>query len=152
MIKQILAPLRGVAIAAVMALGVAACSSNGMNAQPQASLYDRLGGKEALSAVVNHLWGVVAADERINGRFANTQPAAFAGQLVDFLCQGTGGPCQYQGKNMHDAHTGMNLSSAEFMALGDDVVQTLNHFKVPAAEQKEVMDLLISMQGDVIDH
>jgi len=150
MITRTFSSLRGMAVAALVVLTVAACS--GTASKPQATLYDRLGGKEALTAVVGHLWGVVAADERINGRFANTKPEIFAGQLVDFLCQGTGGPCQYQGQNMHDAHEGMNLSGAEFMALGEDVATTLNHFKVPAAEQKEVMDLLISMQDSVINH
>lgn len=119
---------------------------------PQPTLYERLGGKEALTAVVNHLWGVVAADERINGRFAKTSPEAFAGQLIDFLCEGTGGPCNYEGKDMLAAHTGMNITEAEFMALGEDVKQTLEHFSVPAAEQEEVMAMLIGMKGAVVGH
>ena len=57
------------------------------------SLYDRLGGKDALTAVVGELWSVVGADARINRYFAKTRPEIFAGRLVDFLCQASGGPC-----------------------------------------------------------
>ena len=115
------------------------------------SLYDRLGGKEALMAVVGELWNVVAADARINGRFKNTKPEAFGGQLVDFLCQASGGPCTYQGKDMKAAHTGMKLNDAEFNALAEDTTKALNKFKVPAKEQSEVIGLLASLKGDVVN-
>jgi len=114
------------------------------------NLYARLGGKEALQAVVGELWNQVAADARINGRFKNTKPEAFGGQLVDFLCQASGGPCQYKGQDMKAAHTGMNLSDAEFNALAEDTTKALNKFKVPAKEQGEVMGLLGSLKGDIV--
>jgi len=126
-----------------------ACS--GMPKQEK-SLYERLGGKEAITAVVNHLWTVVAKDDRINHYFANTNPDVFAGQMIDFLCQGTGGPCVYKGKDMYAAHTGMHLSNADFDALAEDTVQTLNHFKVPQQEQDEVMKLLGGMRESIINH
>jgi hemoglobin len=115
------------------------------------SLYQRLGGKGALTAVVNELWAVVAADTRINARFAHTKPEAFGGQLVDFLCQASGGPCKYQGQDMKTAHTGMKLDDADFNALAEDTVKALDKFKVPATEKGEVMNLLGSLKGDVIN-
>ena len=115
------------------------------------SLYQRLGGKDALTAVVGELWAVVAADARINGRFAHTNPDAFGSQLVAFLCQASGGPCQYQGKDMKAAHAGMQLSVAEFKALAEDTVKALDKFKVPSGEKGEVMALLGSLQGDVVN-
>lgn len=114
-------------------------------------LYERLGGKPALTAVVNELWAVVAADARINARFAHTKPEAFGGQLVDFLCQASGGPCKYQGKDMKSAHTGMKLSDAEFAALAEDTVKALDKFKVPVGEKNEVIGLLASLKGDVVN-
>lgn len=120
-------------------------------AEPAAKpLYDRLGGKEALNAVVAELWSVVAADARINSHFANTKPEIFAGQLVDFLCQASGGPCQYKGKDMLAAHTGMQLSEADFNALAEDTVVVLDKFKVPAQEKGEVMGMLGSLKGAVV--
>jgi hemoglobin len=116
------------------------------------SLYERLGGKPALQAVVGELWNNVAADARINGRFKHTKPEAFGGQLVDFLCQASGGPCRYQGKDMKAAHTGMKLTDAEFTALAEDTTKALDKFKVPAKEQGEVIGLLASLKGDVVGH
>jgi len=115
------------------------------------SLYERLGGKAALTAVVNELWAQVAADTRINAYFAHTKPEAFGGQLVDFLCQASGGPCGYHGKDMKTAHTGMKLTDADFNALAEDTVKALNKFKVPAREKDEVMGLLGSLRGDVVN-
>lgn len=115
------------------------------------SLYQRLGGKDALIAVVNELWTVVAADTRINARFAHTKPEAFGAQLVDFLCQASGGPCKYLGKDMKTAHTGMQLNGADFNALAEDTVKALDKFKVPSDEKNEVMNLLGSLKGDIID-
>lgn len=114
-------------------------------------LYERLGGKAAIQAVVGELWNVVAADARINGRFKNTKPEAFGSQLADFLCQASGGPCQYKGKDMKSAHAGMKLTDAEFTALAEDTTKALNKFKVPAKEQSEVIGLLASLKGDVVN-
>lgn len=119
---------------------------------PAKPLYDRLGGKEALNAVVGELWTVVAADARINRYFAKTKPEAFAGQLVDFLCQASGGPCQYKGQDMLAAHKGMQLSEADFNALAEDTVVVLDKFKVPAQEKGEVMGMLGSLKGAVVGH
>ena len=116
------------------------------------SLYTRLGGKPALTAVVNELWAVASADVRINARFAHTKPEVFGAQLVDFLCQAAGGPCKYQGRDMKSAHTGMHLTDDEFTALAEDTIKALDKFKVPAAEKNEVISLLSSLKGDVVNH
>ena len=125
--------------------------ASGAFAADSKPLYERLGGKTALTAVVNELWAVVSADSRINARFARTKPEIFGAQLIDFLCQASGGPCAYQGKDMKNAHTGMQLSAAEFNALAEDTAKALDKFKVPATEKNEVLSLLGSLKGDVIN-
>lgn len=115
------------------------------------TLYERLGGKPALEAVVGELWTVAAADKRINARFANTKPEVFAGKLVAFLCVAAGGPCKYDGRDMKTAHTGMKLTEAEFNALAEDTAQVLDKFKVPAKEKGEVMGMLGGLKGDIIN-
>ncbi|MBI5901649.1 MAG: group 1 truncated hemoglobin [Rhodocyclales bacterium] len=134
----------------LLAVGLAAVILSTAGFAADKTLYERLGGKEALQAVVGELWNNVAADARINGRFKNTKPEAFGGQLVDFLCQASGGPCQYKGKDMKAAHTGMKLTDAEFTALAEDTTKALNKFKVPAKEQSEVIGMLASLKGDVV--
>lgn len=135
-------------LAAIGLLSLSLCAA--ARAADAPSLYQRLGGKDALTAVVNELWATVAQDVRINARFAHTNPQVFGSQLVDFLCQASGGPCQYKGRDMKAAHTGMKLSDAEFSALAEDTAKTLDKFKVPAAEKGEVMNLLGSLKGDVV--
>lgn len=144
--RQFIKASLGFAAAAALTLSLA-----GSVAAAEKSLYDRLGGKPALQAVVGELWNNVAADQRINGRFATTKPDVFGAQLVDFLCQASGGPCKYTGKDMSAAHKGMNLSAGEFNALAEDTVKALDKFKVPAQEKGEVMGLLGSLKGAVIN-
>lgn len=134
----------------IAAAALAASLSLGAQAADP-SLYERLGGKPALQAVVGELWNIVAADARINGRFKHTKPEAFGGQLVDFLCQASGGPCQYKGRDMESAHTGMKLTDAEFNALAEDTTKALDKFKVPAKEQGEVIGMLASLKGAVVN-
>ncbi|MEJ8837913.1 group I truncated hemoglobin [Ramlibacter sp. AN1133] len=138
--------------AAILATSAAAflCTAPAAAQTAPRTLYDRLGGKEALGAVVGELWSVVAADARINRHFARTRPEAFAGQLVDFLCQASGGPCQYKGKDMLAAHTGMQLTDGDFTALAEDTALVLDRFKVPAQEKGEVMNMLGGLKPAVV--
>lgn len=137
-------------LALFIALTVSSLSLSAVAAEK--SLYDRLGGKPALEAVVGELWAITAKDARINKYFAKTKPEVFASQLVDFLCQASGGPCKYAGKNMYDAHTGMKLSEADFNALAENIVKALDKFKVPATEKGEVMNMLGGLKQATINH
>jgi hemoglobin len=76
------------------------------SAQSGKSLYERLGGKPAIQAVVDDFIGNVAADPRINGFFANADIPRLKRMLVDQICEASGGPCKYTGKSMKEAHAG----------------------------------------------
>ena len=115
------------------------------------SLYDRLGGKSSISAVVDQCVANVAADTRINGRFAITDIRKLKGQLVDQVCMATGGPCTYSGRDMKTAHTGMKISNGDFRALLEDLVKALDMFKVPAQEKGELLGLLGPMKKDIVE-
>lgn len=128
---------------------LAGCSQT--PSKPAASLYDRLGGKEAITAVVDDLSANVAADNRINQRFAKANIKQFKANMVDLLCMGSGGPCTYKGLDMKTVHTGMKISEAEFGAMAENVVKTMNKFNVPAREQGEVMGMLGGMKGDIVN-
>ena len=128
---------------------LAGCSQT--PAKPAASLYDRLGGKEAITAVVDDLSANVAADNRINQRFTKANIKQFKANMVDLLCMGSGGPCAYKGLDMKTVHTSMKISDAEFGAMAENVVRTLNKFNVPAREQSEVMGMLGGMKGDIVN-
>ena len=115
------------------------------------SLYDRLGGKPAITAVVDDFVGNVAADDRINKFFAKTNIARLKIRLVEQICAGSGGPCTYKGRSMKAAHRGMGVSGADFGALVGDLKLTLNKFQVPAREQGELLAILGPMKKDIVE-
>ena len=120
------------------------------------SLYDRLGGKKAITAVVDEFVGRVAADKRINGFFGNTasDPARlkmFKMNLVNQICEASGGPCKYTGKDMKTAHRGMGISGADFGALVEDLVGALDKFKVGKMEKDQLLGALGPMKTDIVE-
>jgi hemoglobin len=121
--------------------------SGGMGNKP---LYDRLGGKPAIQAVVDDFIGNVAGDGRINRRFANADIPRLKRMLVDQICEASGGPCKYAGANMLDAHRGMNITEAEFTALVEDLIKSLDKFKVPAQEKTELLTALGGMKPQIV--
>jgi hemoglobin len=115
------------------------------------SLYERLGGKDAIVAVVDDFVGRCAGDARINAKFARTDVPRLKAMLVDQVCQASGGPCTYSGRSMKETHDGMGVTGGEFDALVEDLVATLNQFGVPHAEQDELLGLLIPMRGEIVE-
>jgi hemoglobin len=131
------------------AMGVAQSASD--------SLYMHLGGKPAITAVVDEFVGRVAADPRINSFFAATAAdpkrlAAFKAKLVDQICQAAGGPCTYKGKDMKSAHAGMGIQSSQFDALVEDLVGALDKFKVADADKQALLEVLGPMKPDIVAH
>lgn len=149
--------LAAVAIAAIAALGacstreipVAAASSQ--TAMAEASLYDRLGGQPAITAVVDQFVANVAGDDRINHFFAKTDPVKFKALLSDQICQATGGPCTYTGRDMKTAHAKFRIKEADWNALVEDLVAALDQFSVPEQEKNELLGLLVPMKGDIVN-
>src|SRR5260370_39111750 len=112
---------------------------------------ERLGGIGARTAVVEEFRDRVAGDDRINLKFARTDLARLTKMLIDQVCEATGGPCRYNGRNMKEAHAGMNVTKGEFSALVEDLVGTLNQFKVPSAAQYELLAILRLLQYGIVE-
>jgi hemoglobin len=120
-------------------------------ADGEKSLYDRLGGKDAITAVVNEFVAIVGADSRINKFFANTDLDHLKMELVNQICQAAGGPCKYTGGSMKEVHAGMGVTTADFNALVEDLVTALNKFKVGDKEQGELLGVLGPMKSDIVE-
>ena len=141
--------MRIIAVTALTAFAFAGAAA----AQAQTkSLYERLGGQAALVAVVDDFVVTVAADKRINHFFASTDIAHLKKEIVDQICNATGGPCSYTGKDMKTAHAGMGVTAVDFDALVQDLGKTLNKFKVPKKEQNELVAILAPLRGDIVAH
>ena len=140
--------LRAATLAVVISF--AACSTP-MKPMADQSLYQRLGGKEAITAVVDDFIGNVAGDARINKRFANANIPRLKMLLVEQICAASGGPCTYTGRDMTTAHTGMNIQPSEFDALVEDLVKSLDKFKVPEREKGELLGALGGMKPAIVN-
>ena len=138
-------------ILAAVALAATGCASMDSGNAPKQPLYDRLGGKGAIQAVVDDFIGNVAADARINQRFANADIPRLKTKLVEQICEASGGPCKYKGKNMKAAHMGMGVSGADFDALVEDLVGALDKFKVGAHEKDQLLGALGPMKTDIVE-
>ena len=117
-------------------------------------LFVRLGGLAGITAVVDEFLRIVMADDRINARVANVDLAHLRQMAIDQLCDATGGGpivgCKYTGKNMVEAHTGMNITDAEFDAAVEDLGRAMDSSKVPEDVKKELLGGLAGMSGDIV--
>lgn len=140
--------LRHSLAAVTVAVALTACA--GLQPAPEKSLYERLGGMPAITAVIDDFVANVAADPRINGFFAGTDIPRLKRLLVAQVCEAGGGPCRYDGRPMKAAHAGMGISEGHFNALVEDLVKSLDRFKVPAREQNELLGILGPMKGEIV--
>jgi hemoglobin len=120
------------------------------------TLYKSLGGKKAITAVVDDFVGRVAADDRINSYFKATASdpkrlGKFKMNLVDQICEASGGPCKYKGKDMKAAHAGMGIGSADFDALVQDLVASLDKYMVKEGDKQVLLGVLGPMKKDIVE-
>jgi hemoglobin len=124
-------------------------------AQPAAreSLYRRLGGYDALAAVTDDFLGRLAADPKL-GRFfvglSTDSRTRVRQHIVDFLCMATGGPCKYVGRDMQTVHTGLGITEDDWSTMVRLLGETLNKFKVAAAEQQDVLNALAPLKSQIV--
>ncbi len=134
-------------------VALAGCATTGEQmASKERSLYGRLGGKSVITAVVDDFVVRVAGDPRINRFFTNPDTALFKVKLVDQICEASGGPCKYTGKDMQTAHQGMGITNADFDALVDDLATTLDKFKFWISEQEknELLAVLGPLRKNIV--
>jgi len=115
------------------------------------SLYERLGGTGPITAVVGKFVTIVGGDKRINGYFAKADLVQLKKHLINMVCQASGGPCEYTGRDMKTTHKGMGVTGAAFNALVGDLVEALDTFNVPEREKGELLSVLGPMKGDIVE-
>ncbi len=121
----------------------------------QESLFDRLGGTEGITSIVDDAVAAHSVNPVIKARFLpyNDQPEQLAilkQHFVDFLSAGTGGTAQYTGRDMKTTHSGMNISSEEYMALVDDIMMVLDKHKLSEQTKKDMLYISWSLKGMIM--
>ena len=153
--SRMLAPLLALLAAAIVLPSAAAAQAPAASAQSAApSLYKRLGGYDAIAAVVDDFIGRLLADA--------TQSRFFVGHggdskgrirqlIVDQLCAATGGPCVYIGRDMKTAHKGLGITEADWTTSVGHLVASLDKFKVPQKEKDELLAIASSLKKDIVE-
>ena len=122
-------------------------------AQQQHTLYQRLGGYEALAAVTDDFLGRLATDPQLKRFFVGHNKEGqtrIREHVIDFLCVATGGPCAYTGQDMKTAHTGLGITEEDWNASVKHLVATLDKFHVPEREKSEVLNAISPLKGDIV--
>lgn len=121
-----------------------------------ALLYDRLGGLKGISVVVNDFIDRLVQNEALNRNPAidagrKTSPAPYLKfQVTQLVCQATGGPCTYTGKDMRASHAHLNISETDWDAMASDFKKSLDKYQVPAAEQNELFEIVGQTKSDIV--
>lgn len=121
----------------------------------QTSLFERLGGTEGISAIVDDIVIAHGENPNIKARFLPyvDQPerlAVIKKHTVEFLSAGTGGSAIYTGRDMPTTHKGMNISPAEYMYVVDDILMVLDNHKIDEQSKKDVLAICWSLKGMII--
>ncbi|MDH5669196.1 MAG: group 1 truncated hemoglobin [Nitrospira sp.] len=137
----------------VAVLTTTGCSflTGGKAATDDRTLYERLGGTGPITAVVGKFVTIVGGDKRINGYFAKADLVQLKKHLINMVCQASGGPCEYTGRDMKTTHKGMGITDAAFGALVEDLIEALDTFNVPEREKGELLSVLGPMKGDIVE-
>ena len=114
------------------------------------SLYERLGGTEGITAIASDLVDIHVANPVIAPRYAASDLDKVKHAAATFFISGTGGPQVYEGQDMLTAHTGMNISNDEFVAVLDDAMAALEKNGIGQREKEEVLAIFFSMKGDIV--
>jgi len=125
-------------------------------AEEKKSLYDRLGGAYAIATVVDAFIEKLLVNDTLNANPAirearsRVPKAGLKFHVTALVCQVTGGPQTYTGRSMKDAHRHLHITEREWDAMVHDFVEVLDQFKVPKAEQAELLTIVGSTKGDIV--
>jgi hemoglobin len=145
-----------VCLLATVAVTAAAQSSmmNSSQAAPEKSLYQRVGGYDAIAAVVDDFVGRLVGDKQLARFFEGHSTDSLKRirqHIVDQFCAGAGGPCIYTGRDMKTSHQGLGITEAQWDAAAKHLVATLDKFKMPAKEKDELVGFVTSLKKDIVE-
>ena len=118
------------------------------------SLYERIGGYNALAAVVDDFVGRLVSDKQFERFFAGHSTDSkkrIRQHILDQFCAATGGPCIYTGRDMKTSHAGLGITEAEWDAAAKHLVASLDKFKVPEREKGEVLAFVTTLKKDIVE-
>jgi hemoglobin len=116
----------------------------------EASLYERLGGEEKISAITADIFDNHVQNGKVSVRYQDSDRDRVIQVVTEFICAGTGGPQEYTGKDMLATHRGMNVNEEEYLAVVDDIMATLDKQQVGDREKQEMLMIAWSLKGEIL--
>ncbi len=132
----------------VMVLLCVGCQA--LRPTPEASLYQRIGGKAMLTRLSNQTLDIVSKDPNTSRSFEGVKMTTLKQSLADFLCVKTGGDCVYEGETMKKSHQEANITMAEYELLVDVLRQRMDQNGVGTREKNELLKILAPMKHDIV--
>lgn len=128
--------------------GLTACQ-HPQTAERKDNLYQALGERQGIEAIVEDLLYLIVEDERIAFQFKGIEVAHFHQQLSDQICVLSGGPCQYTGREMRESHSAMNVTETQFNALTENLILAMEQNGVTTGAQNRLLALLAPLHEDI---
>jgi len=135
------------ALLMMLALLLGGCQS--LNTEPENSLYQQLGEREGIANVVEDLLYLIVEDERINQQFKGMDVAQFHRNLTDQLCELSGGPCAYTGREMRELHSDMAITDTQFNALAENLILAMEENGIPTGAQNQLIKKLVPLYPQI---
>lgn len=129
-------------------------SATAIAASQEKSLYERVGGYNALAAVVDDFIVRLVTDKQFEKFFigqSTDSKKRIRQHILDQFCAATGGPCVYTGREMKSSHAGLGITNAEWDAAAKHLVASLDKFKVPEKEKSEILAFVTSLKKDIVE-
>jgi hemoglobin len=129
-------------------------SATAIAASQEKSLYERVGGYNALAAVVDDFIVRLVTDKQFEKFFigqSTDSKKRIRQHILDQFCAATGGPCVYTGREMKTSHAGLGITNAEWDAAAKHLVASLDKFKVPEKEKSEILAFVTSLKKDIVE-
>lgn len=142
------------AMAASGSTPAAKTSRKNSASQTQKSLYERLGGYEAISAVVDRFAEKLFNDPTVGAFFKGMGTDTrnqFKQKNKNLVCNVTGGPCKVISRTAKETHAGLGITEKDFGIVAQHLVDTLNEFKVPEREQKDLIAIILTLKPDIVE-
>jgi hemoglobin len=154
MISNFQRSLRALTALAAALVVFAALPAMTANAADDKTLYERLGGYDGISAVVDQFADSLFADKRISQFFigmSDDTRAQFKQKNKNLLCNVTGGPCKVISRAPKEAHHGLGITAGDFEVVAGHLKDVLNKLKVAPKEQEEVFAIILSLRSQIVD-
>lgn len=118
-------------------------------AEPEPPIYDKIGGQEAIEAVVEDFYVRVLADEKLAGFFTGTNMSRLKGRQVEFFAAALGGPEPYTGAPMKQVHQGRGIMMEHFTLVAGHLTDALTDAGVPAPIVEQIIGAIAPLAGDI---